>query len=167
MNSLELLDIISSGETSRVQFKKQLNNQDGFAAEMIAMANSKGGDILIGVEDKTGKVVGLDYRELQSIGSTIANIATNLVKPQIFPTTEVVNVDMGREVKKVLVVHVEEGIAKPYKDRNGTIWIKQGSDKRRLTDNNEQLRLFQHSGLVYIDEMIVPEQVLVTLIKIR
>ena len=156
MNSLELLDIISSGETSRVQFKKQLNNQDGFAAEMIAMANSKGGDILIGVEDKTGKVVGLDYRELQSIGSTIANIATNLVKPQIFPTTEVVNVDMGREVKKVLVVHVEEGIAKPYKDRNGTIWIKQGSDKRRLTDNNEQLRLFQHSGLVYIDEMIVP-----------
>lgn len=156
MNSLELLDIISSGETSRVQFKKQLNNQDGFAAEMIAMANSKGGDILIGVEDKTGKVVGLDYRELQSIGSTIANIATNLVKPQIFPTTEVVNVDMGREVKKVLVVHVEEGIAKPYKDRNGTIWIKQGSDKRRLTDNNEQLRLFQLSGLVYIDEMIVP-----------
>jgi predicted HTH transcriptional regulator len=156
MNSLELLDIISSGETSRVQFKKQLNNQDGFAAEMIAMANSKGGDILIGVEDKTGKVVGLDYRELQSIGSTIANIATNLVKPQIFPITEVVNVDMGREVKKVLVVHVEEGIAKPYKDRNGTIWIKQGSDKRRLTDNNEQLRLFQHSGLVYIDEMIVP-----------
>lgn len=156
MNSLELLDIISSGETSRVQFKNQLNNQDGFAAEMIAMANSKGGDILIGVEDKTGKVVGLDYRELQSIGSTIANIATNLVKPQIFPTTEVVNVDMGREVKKVLVVHVEEGIAKPYKDRNGTIWIKQGSDKRRLTDNNEQLRLFQHSGLVYIDEMIVP-----------
>lgn len=156
MNSLELLDIISSGETSRVQFKKQLNNQDGFAAEMIAMANSKGGDILIGVEDKTGKVVGLDYRELQSIGSTIANIATNLVKPQIFPTTEVVNVDMGREVKKVLVVHVEEGIAKPYKDRNGTIWIKQESDKRRLTDNNEQLRLFQHSGLVYIDEMIVP-----------
>ena len=156
MNSLELLDIISSGETSRVQFKKQLNNQDGFAAEMIAMANSKGGDILIGVEDKTGKVVGLDYRELQSIGSTIANIATDLVKPQIFPITEVVNVDMGREVKKVLVVHVEEGIAKPYKDRNGTIWIKQGSDKRRLTDNNEQLRLFQHSGLVYIDEMIVP-----------
>lgn len=156
MNSLELLDIISSGETSRVQFKKQLNNQDGFAAEMIAMANSKGGDILIGVEDKTGKVVGLDYQELQSIGSTIANIATNLVKPQIFTTTEVVNVDMGREVKKVLVVHVEEGIAKPYKDRNGTIWIKQGSDKRRLTDNNEQLRLFQHSGLVYIDEMIVP-----------
>jgi ATP-dependent DNA helicase RecG len=50
----------------------------------------------------------------------------------------------------------KRGIAKPYKDINGTIWIKQGSDKRRLTDNNEQLRLFQHSRLVYIDEMIVP-----------
>jgi predicted HTH transcriptional regulator len=156
MNSLELLDIISSGETSRAQFKKRLDNRDGFAAEMIAMANSKGGDILIGVEDKTGDIVGLNYEELRSAGSIIANIGTDLVKPQIFPTTEVVNVEMEEDVKKVLVVHVEEGVAKPYKDRNGTIWIKQGADKRRLTDNNEQVRLFQHSGLVYVDEMIVP-----------
>lgn len=59
-------------------------------------------------------------------------------------------------LKKVLVVHINEGIAKPYKDRNGTIWIKQGSDKRRLTDNSEQVRLFQQSGLIYLDEMIVP-----------
>lgn len=109
MNSLELLDIISSGETSRAQFKKRLDNRDGFAAEMIAMANSKGGDILIGVEDKTGDIVGLNYEELRSAGSIIANIATDLVKPQIFPTTEVVNVEMEEDVKKVLVVHVEEG----------------------------------------------------------
>jgi len=35
--------------------------------------------------------------------------------------------------------------------------IKQGSDKRRLTDNNELIRLFQQSGLLYLDEMIVPQ----------
>lgn len=56
----------------------------------------------------------------------------------------------------MLVVSLEEGIAKPYKDRNGVIWVKQGSDKRKLTDNNEQIRLFQQSGSLYVDEMIVP-----------
>lgn len=156
MNSLELLNIIDSGETSRVQFKIGLNNRDGFAAEMIAMANSKGGLILIGVEDKKGTVVGLNSEDLKLIGSDIANIATNLVKPQIFITTEVVDVETNEGIKKVLVVSVDEGVAKPYKDRNGTIWIKQGPDKRKLTDNNEQVRLFQQSGLIYVDEMIVP-----------
>ena len=156
MNWMELLDMIDSGETSRVQFKSRLDNRDKFAAEMIAMANAKGGDILIGVDDKTGDVIGLEYSELQSLGNSIANIATDLVKPQIFPMTEVVNVETGSGVKKVLVVHIDEGIAKPYKERNGTIWIKQGADKRRLTDNSEQVRLFQQSGLIYVDEMIVP-----------
>lgn len=156
MNTIELLDMISSGETSRVQFKRTLDNHDKFAAEMIAMANTKGGDILIGVEDKTGEIIGLEYKELQSIGSTIANIATDFVKPQIFPFTDVVNVETEEGLKKVLVVHIDEGIAKPYKERNGTIWVKQGADKRRLTDNNEQIRLFQQSGLIYADEMIIP-----------
>jgi predicted HTH transcriptional regulator len=156
MNTIELLDMISSGETSRVQFKRTLGNHDKFAAEMIAMANTKGGDILIGVEDKTGEIIGLEYKELQLIGSTIANIATDFVKPQIFPFTDVVNVETEEGLKKVLVVHIDEGIAKPYKERNGTIWVKQGADKRRLTDNNEQIRLFQQSGLIYVDEMIIP-----------
>jgi predicted HTH transcriptional regulator len=46
-------------------------------------------------------------------------------------------------------------LSKPYKDRNGTVWIKQGADKRKVTDNAEILRLFQQSGGVYVDEMTV------------
>ena len=43
MDSIELLNIISQGETSKVQFKLLLDNKDSIAAEMIAVANSKGG----------------------------------------------------------------------------------------------------------------------------
>jgi len=69
----------------------------------------------------------------------------------------VVTVDVSDTDKKnILVVHVDEGVSKPYKDRNGAIWIKQGCDKRRVTDNNEQIRLFQQSGSLYVDEMIIP-----------
>lgn len=152
MNALELLDIISLGETSKVEFKETLTHQESFVAEMIAMSNSKGGLILLGVEDKTGKIKGLSYEEVQEFSNKTADIANNLIKPQIYITTDIVSVEDNR----VLIISIEEGIAKPYKDNKGTIWVKQGPDKRRLTDNNEQIRLFQQSGMIYIDEMIVP-----------
>ncbi len=156
MDAIGLLDIISAGETSKVQFKQTIDNDDSFSAEMIAMSNSKGGIIVIGVKDKTGEVIGLDYPQLQSFNNRISNLAHNNIKPQVFIFTEVVSISSGNEDKKILVVELSEGISKPYKDNNGTIWVKQGSDKRRLTDNNEQVRLFQQSGLLYLDEMIVP-----------
>lgn len=157
MDTLELLNIIELGETSKVQFKELLDSEPAIAAEMIAMSNSKGGIIIFGVKDKTGEIVGLDYAQLQKIGNRIATIATDSVKPQIFITTEALSLDVDDKKRNVLIVHIEEGFAKPYKDNNGTIWLKQGGDKRKLTDNNELFRLFQQNGNVYIDEIIVPD----------
>lgn len=157
MSEAELLEVIACGETSKVQFKETLENKTSIAAEMVAMSNSKGGKIIFGIKDKTGEICGLEYSQIQKIGNQLSSIATDLVKPQIFINTEVVAANVGGKSKRILVASIEEGIAKPYKDSQGVIWIKQGGDKRRLTDNNEQIRLFQQSGLVYIDEMIVPD----------
>lgn len=156
MDTIELIEIISQGETSKVQFKELLDSEPAIAAEMIAMSNSKGGIIIFGVKDKTGEIVGLDYAQLQKIGNRIAAIATDSVKPQIFITTEALSLDVDDTKRNVLIIHIEEGFAKPYKDNNGTIWLKQGGDKRKLTDNNELFRLFQQNGLTYVDELIVP-----------
>jgi len=157
MDAIELLDIINSGETSKVQFKREIDSDDSIAAEMIALSNSKGGMILFGVEDKKGIVHGLDYRQLQTYNNKIATIANDKIKPQIFLFTEVVSIPIENEKKKILVVQVSEGVNKPYKDNNGAIWIKQGADKRRLTDNTEQIRLYQQSGILFLDEMIIPQ----------
>ncbi|MDR0682624.1 MAG: putative DNA binding domain-containing protein [Dysgonamonadaceae bacterium] len=152
MTIKELNETVRLGETSKVQFKRDLDNSDKIAAEIIAMANVRGGMIIFGVEDKTGNIFGLDYSEIQRISNRIATIANELVKPPVYLTTEAIAFNN----KAVLIVYIEEGIAKPYKDNNGTIWIKQGSDKRKLTDNNEQIRLFQQSGRLYVDEITVP-----------
>ena len=158
MTIIELVDIISSGETSKVQFKRELDSYDAMAAELIAFSNAKGGKIFIGVEDKTGELIGLNADQIRSYNQLLANIANDMIKPQVFIFTEVINVSEDVELgKKILVVEISEGISKPYKDKNGAVWIKQGSDKRRLTDNNELIRLFQQSGLLYLDEMIVPQ----------
>ncbi len=157
MTSEELLDIIKTGETSKVQFKRVIDNNDSIAAELIAFSNSKGGILLLGVEDNTGKVIGVTPQQIHDYNQRLGNIANELIKPQVFIYTEIVKISgEDNEEKSVMVIEVSEGISKPYKDKNGTIWIKQGSDKRKLTDNNEQIRLFQQSGILYVDEMIVP-----------
>lgn len=155
MDSAELLEIVKLGETSKVQFKREFDNQDKIAAEMIALANSRGGMILFGVEDKTGEVVGMDYSDIQKTGNKVSTIANELVSPSIYIMTEVISVSIAESNKKVLIVYVEEGVNKPYKDNNGTIWLKQGSDKRKLKENSEIMRLFQQSSNLLADEMAV------------
>ena len=41
------------GESSQIQFKVRVNNANAVGAEMVAFANTKGGRIIIGVDDKT------------------------------------------------------------------------------------------------------------------
>lgn len=55
----------------------------------------------------------------------------------------------------VLVVSIAEGVNKPYMDKNGAIWVKSTSDKRRATSREEIQRLFQQAGLVHADETSV------------
>ena len=60
-------DLCLCGETTKVQFKQAFTSQREIAKEMIAFANSKGGVIMFGVEDKTGKLVGLSYEQTDNI----------------------------------------------------------------------------------------------------
>lgn len=151
MTAIELLDIVAAGETSRVQFKEQITGRDEFAKEIIAMANTKGGDILLGVRDGTGEIIGLSAERLHEYGQLIGNLATSNVVPPVFVTTEVVTLHNDGP-KRVLVLSIPEGTNKPYKDPKGSVYVKQGSDKRRVTDNNELRRLFQVSGNLTADE---------------
>ncbi|MEP6948287.1 MAG: ATP-binding protein [Ginsengibacter sp.] len=71
MNATELLDIIDSGETSSVQFKQNVHNEQSIAQEMVAFANTKGGTILIGVDDKTWKIEGLTADDLRRLSDLL------------------------------------------------------------------------------------------------
>lgn len=142
MTPRELQKLIRCGENSLVQFKEQFTSQKQIAAEMSAFSNSRGGTILFGVHDKTGEITGLSYRQIQRVSEDLGNAASEHVRPSIYVTTETVEVDG----KLVLVASIAEGKSKPYKDLNGTIWVKQASDKRKLTENSEILALFQDSS---------------------
>jgi len=149
MTSEELYKMVRCGETSQVQFKQKFTSQKKIAEEIVAFANGEGGFILFGVGDKTGEIIGLSYAEIQAATLEVGNTANEHVRPTIYIQTSVVEL----EGKMILVVKVQRGRNKPYKDLSGSIWVKQGADKRRVTENTEILSLFQDAGEFYPDEM--------------
>lgn len=149
MEALELLKLIQGGETSSVQFKLNVTNAISIAQEMVAFSNAKGGHILIGINDKTGDVVGLSFQDIQRINNLLTTAASEHVKNPIIIETETVEAEPG---KRVIVAKIPEGSGKPYKDKDGLIFIKSGSDKRKVTSNEEIMRMLQQSGSMYAEE---------------
>ena len=152
MEAIELIEPIARGEDSRTQFKlsQDVTNAKSLAGEMVAFANSKGGRILIGVDD-TGSVIGLSPDDIRRINQLISNTATDCVRPSINPETE--NISVSGLL--VMVVTVPEGISKPYADNEGVFWMKSGSDKRRVTAREEIQRMLQSADFVHADEVPV------------
>jgi len=147
METTELIDCLSRGEDSRHQFKENFTNADALAAEVVAFSNTVGGKIFIGVRND-GSVLGLSGADIDRLNQLVSNSASQNVRPAVNPITENVSHPNGT----VMVLTVTEGISKPYMDKNGAIWVKSGSDKRRATSREEIQRLFQQAGLVHGDE---------------
>ena len=74
-----------------MQFKEHFTTQKQMAEELAAMANAKGGMIIIGCKDKTGEIVGLNYEEVQEASNQMGNTAQEHVRPTIYLQTETVN----------------------------------------------------------------------------
>ena len=144
-----LRERIALGEHTRQQFKRTFNSPDALAAELAAFANSGGGTLLIGVDDD-GTIAGLDAAEARHLNQMLSNASSQHVRPPVHPLTENVKTHAGL----VMAVTVPNGLAKPYLDNQGRIWVKQGADKRHVTAREEMQRMFQSGGLVYAD--VVP-----------
>jgi ATP-dependent DNA helicase RecG len=52
----------------------------------------------------------------------------------------------------VIVITIEAGLNKPYMDATGTIWVKNGANKRKVTAREELQRMFQEAQLIHADE---------------
>ena len=158
METVELLEILSRGEDSKHQFKRNVTNVDSLAGEMVAFSNGAGGTMFIGVNDD-GSISGLTNKDIPRLNQLISNTASQHIEPAINPLTENIKTDSGL----IMLVSIPAGINKPYMNKNGTIWMKNGADKRRATAREEIQRLFQQSNLLHADVLPVPDVTLTDL----
>jgi ATP-dependent DNA helicase RecG len=148
METTELLEIIARGEDSKHQLKANFTNADKLAAELVAFSNSGGGTLIIGVSDD-GTFAGLTRDDMGRLNQLVSNTSSQSVRPAINPVTENVAMPDGL----VMVVHIANGVSKPYMDKDGTIWVKSGADKRKATSREEIQRMFQSANLIHGDEI--------------
>lgn len=151
MNKSAILELIANGENSGVEFKLDDIRPEHLAKEVVALANLKGGKILLGVaNDKS--IVGITRENLSEwVADTVF---ARYVHPMILPYYEEVVMDDG---KTVAVVTVGQGISKPYvlraNDRE-TAYIRIGSVSRPAT-REQLLMLGSASGMIHSESMPV------------
>lgn len=155
MNEQEIIQMRDLAEAGQVQFKERIASKDDkydIGCEMVAFSNSRGGRLVIGINDKSGAINTLSYIELQETTNLLTNIASENVIPNVLIDVDNVPTSGGA----VVVVTIPEGKNKPYHDNKGIIWVKNGADKRKVYDNSELAEMMSECGSFAPDEAAVP-----------
>ena len=152
MTELELLQMRNLAEAGKIQFKERITDKYDIGCEMVAFSNSRGGKLIIGINDKSGIINALSYKELQETTNLLTNIASENVIPNVLIDVDNVPISGGA----VVVVTIPEGKNKPYHDNKGIIWVKNGTDKRKVFDNSELAEMMSECGSFAPDEAAVP-----------
>jgi ATP-dependent DNA helicase RecG len=142
----ELLEIIASGENSGIEFKRDDVRPEQLGREIVALANFKGGRLILGVEDD-GTISGVKRPDLEE---WIMNIFTTIIHPLIIPFYEEVALDDG---KRIAVITLTEGSSKPYVLRHQgreDIYVRVGTTSRKAT-REQQARLFELGGMLHTE----------------
>ena len=150
MLKTELLEIITNGENSGVEFKRDDVRSEQLAKEIVALVNFQGGRILLGVEDN-GSISGLQRSDIEE---WVMNVAADKVHPLVLPFYE--EVDTG-EAGRVAVLTFPQGNSKPYVRRhNGAeeVFIRVGSTSRAAT-REQQMRLYEIGGILHTEALPV------------
>ena len=151
MTKSELLALIANGENSGVEFRGDELRPEQLAQEIVALANFRGGRILLGVEDD-GTITGLQRPDPERW--VMDTVLGRYVHPMIMPLYEEIQID---EQHRVAVVTVDQGVSKPYvlrHDDREDIYIRIGSTTR-LATREQRLGLFVHGGLLQPESLPV------------
>lgn len=140
MKQTDLAILIQEGEGTTLEFKESLSSS--FVRELVAMANTVGGKVLLGVRDDGG-IIGV--RDSNVLRARVQDIARNC-DPPVKVTVE--------PVENVLVVHVRESIAKPVQCSEGFFW-RQGAVTQKLS-RDEIRDFFRAEGAVRFDRSHCP-----------
>jgi ATP-dependent DNA helicase RecG len=148
MNEAELALIIAGGESSSVEFKETLDEE---ATESIAaLANAKGGLILIGIDDHgTVKGVTLGKESLRDWANQIAQATP--IHPQLTPLTY--------QGKTIVAMQVDESQVKPVR---GRYFKRVGKSNRKMTDDDITRAILDKVGMSW-DEVPEPRATLADL----
>ncbi|MDI6792028.1 MAG: putative DNA binding domain-containing protein [bacterium] len=133
----ELKELLASGETETLEFKENFDKESIETA--VALANTKGGTILIGVSDK-GKVKGAQIGK--ETLKDWANQISQATEPRVIPEIELNEIDG----KSLVIIRIKEFPIKPVSVR-GRCFRRVGSSNRIMPMQEIAQMHFHSTGM--------------------
>ena len=151
---MEIEELIKLNEGVSLDFKKKLPETNDLAKLLVAFSNTKGGKIVLGIEDKTRKVKGLKLD--LNVEEYVMNVASNNCSPLISPLLEFIS----HRNKLIAIIEVPAGEQKPYHIKKlGSekgVYVRIGSTNR-LADRALIAELGRESRNITFDRLEAPK----------
>ena len=161
----ELLEKIRLGEDNFLELKEvrfaggkiRGPKQDDLADELAALANSRGGVLLLGVHDETREVLGISVERLDAAEALVRQACEDSIRPPAAPVIERIHLPDSAGIEQpVLRVEVPRSLF--VHQSPGGYFHRVGSSKRPIPPDH-LARLFQQRSqarLIRFDETPVP-----------
>lgn len=116
--------LIAGGESHQLEFKKSTGQLSPAFESVTAFLNSNGGTVLIGVSNN-GNIIGTEITDKNQ--QAISNEVSKIEPPA---NVQISYVDLDGTDKKVIILHVEPGLHKPYVYEGRSFQREQSTTKR-------------------------------------
>lgn len=150
--------IFPERESKLLEFKSKVTDFSALIKTSIAFANAAGGRIIIGIDDKTRKIVGLTEKERMRLHDDFSNSLYDSASPNLVP--QIYDQNFGEHT--VTIIEIPASPRKPYFLKsagvaNGT-YIRIGSSTRKA--NQEYIEdLVREAQRITFDEEIVRQPI--------
>lgn len=126
-----MVTLLESGEGQLIEFEKNIPSADDIAREIVAFANSDGGKLILGIDDKMKHLTGVDISD--DFETSIKNLVEKNCHPKINYKIDYLN----KNGKQVIIIDVEEGEEKPYRT-DDIAYIRDGLETRPAKEQEEK-----------------------------
>ena len=118
--SSELIEgLIIKGENKNLELKRQMS--DEFLESVVAFANTHGGKIILGVDDRKN-IVGI-YDDFTTLEKRIRGTIRGMIQPQIEVIVETIEIQQS----PLVIITIPEGQNKPYLT-SGKAYVRNNED---------------------------------------
>ncbi|PXF58945.1 MAG: hypothetical protein C4B58_04515 [Deltaproteobacteria bacterium] len=105
---MNILDKVRQPENRKLELKRSLPPKAKWLKSIIAFANGAGGELILGIDDKSRDIVGIENPfELEE---KISNTIHDSIRPSISPYIQTINL----KNRQLLSVQILSGQQKPY-----------------------------------------------------
>ena len=151
---MNLLETLQRPEGKTLEFKRDLSSPEGVLRSIVAFANTAGGTLLIGIDDKVRRLRSLENCLDQE--ERLASLISDSISPRLVPDLEI----LSQGKAQILAVHVYPSSLRPHHlkregEDTGT-FVRVGSTNRRA-DREMREEMRRHSRGESFDEQALPE----------